>query len=168
MIWLDTYEDLQFYGFNSLGDCYCDLLVETQDLILQAPVERSPSGEYKVKIEVLAGDGIEVYEDATDYFEWFAFAGVSDDYYINMRSKRFSPSMCDHGCFVLRVQIWRVETFSIGEGGVTSERLIFDKYTERYCVDNCCEVPDNIDISFENTDGEYDILDYDNADYFAS
>lgn len=166
MVWIDLLEDLQFYNQTPGVDCYCDLLVEANDLILQAIVPPSPTGKYTLKVEVLQPDGLVVFEDASIYFEWYVFQGVNGVYYMNMRATRFSPAMCANSCFILRVTIGRLE----GKGEVSYNRIVFQKYTERYCVDNCCLVAKDITIDSTGvTDlGEYDALDYNPIDYLAS
>lgn len=167
MVWIDSIEELQYYNQTVWADCYCDLLVEANDLILQAPVEYSPSGQYVLLVEVMQPDGLLVFEDATSYFEWYVFQGVNGLYYMNMRAKRFSPAMCANSCFILRVTISRIENY-IGPGDeITSiERVIFQKYTERYCVDNCCLVATSIDIDVVDPEaGEYEGLEYSSIDY---
>ena len=166
VIWIDDLSELQFYNQTIWADCYCDLLVEANDLILQAPVTYSPSGQYTLMVEVMQPDGLIVFEDATAYFEWYVFQGVNGNYYMNIRANRFSPAMCANSCFILRVTIKRIETFSSGEEPVTIERIIFQKFTERYCVDNCCLVAKSIDINVIDPEaGEYESLDYQSTEY---
>lgn len=144
MVWIDSIEYLQYYNQTPGVDCYCDLLVDPNDLILQAQVPFSPSGQYIVLIEVLQPDGLVVFEDATQYFQWYAFQASNGNYYINMQALRFSPAMCANSCFILRVTISRVEIYNLG---LTINRVVFQKYTERYCVDNCCIVATSISIN---------------------
>jgi hypothetical protein len=144
VVWFDSIEYLQFYNQTPGIDCYCDLLVDPNDLILQAQVTFSPSGQYVVLIEVLQPDGLIVFENATQYFQWYAFHAANGNYYINMQALRFSPAMCANSCFILRVTISRVEFYEIGQ---SINRVVFQKYTERYCVDNCCIVATSISIN---------------------
>ena len=148
MVWIDSLEYLQYYNQTPGIDCYCDLLVDPNDLILQALVPQSPSGQYVVLIEVLQPDGLVVFEDATQYFQWYAFQASNGNYYINMQALRFSPAMCANSCFILRVTIKRVENYVDVEGGINSiQRVVFQKFTERYCVDNCCIIATSISIN---------------------
>lgn len=149
MVWIDSIEYLQYYNQTPGVDCYCDLLVDPNDLILQAPVPPSPSGEYTLLIEVLQPDGLLVFEDATQYFQWYAFQANNGNYYVNMQALRFSPAMCANTCFILRVTIKRVERYINAESEeiTTIERIVFQKYTERYCVDNCCVIATSISIN---------------------
>jgi hypothetical protein len=164
MKWFDDITMLQYYNQTPGVDCYCDLLVEAGDLTLQAQVAPAPSGQYVVKVEVLQPDGMVVFEDATQYFEWYAFQGVNGSYYVNIRALRFSPAMCVNPCFILRVTISRVELLGLS----VINRVIFQKYTERYCVDNCCIVATDIEITqVSETEGEYSISEYDNDEYLT-
>jgi len=170
VVWINSLDDLQFNNPTQGVDCYCDLLIEANDLILQAIVTPSPTGQYSLLIEVMQPDGLVVFEDATMYFEWYVFQGVNGVFYMNMRAKRFSPAMCANSCFILRVTINRIEWISSGGGVVSVPRVIFQKYTERYCIDNCCVLAKDITIVSQGvTDlGEYDALDYNINDYLAS
>jgi hypothetical protein len=144
MVCFDEIIDLQYYNQTPGIDCYCDLLVDPNDLILQAQVPFSPSGQYIVLIQVLQPDGTVIFEDATQYFQWYAFQANNGNYYINMQALRFSPAMCANSCFILKVTISRVEFYGIGQ---SINRVVFQKYTERYCVDNCCIVATSISIN---------------------
>lgn len=169
MVWFDSLEYLQYYNQTPGVDCYCDLLVDPNDLILQAEIPYSPSGQYIVLIEVLQPDGLVVFEDATQYFQWYAFQANNGNYYINMQALRFSPAMCANSCFILRVTISRVEVYGtvIGETQ-TINRIVFQKYTERYCVDNCCIIATSISINqVPDEEGEYSISEYDNEEYLT-
>lgn len=169
MVWIDSLAYLQYYNQTPGVDCYCDLLVDPNDLILQAQVPQSPSGQYVVLIEVLQPDGLIVFEDATQYFQWYAFQASNGNYYVNMQALRFSQAMCANSCFILRVTIKRIEYYSTGIGETSSiERIVFQKYTERYCVDNCCMIATSISINQVSEDmGEYTISEYNNEEYLT-
>lgn len=151
MVWINDLLLLQYYNQSTWAECYCDLMVDPSDLILQALIEYSPSGEYTLLVEVMQPDGTIVLEDATSYFEWYVFQAPNGNYYMNMRAMRFSPAMCANSCFILRVTIKRKENYSSGIGGevTTIYRTIFQKYTERYCIDNCCLVAKSISVEIE-------------------
>lgn len=168
MKWFDDLTMLQYYNQTPGVPCYCDLLVEASDLTLQALVTQSPSTQYTLKVEVMQPDGLVIFEDATTYFEWYVFQGVNGNYYMNIRAKRFSSEMCLNSCFILRVTISRVEVYSNGETTTTYNRVIFQKYTERYCVDNCCIVATDIEITqVPEIEGEYLASDYESLDYLT-
>lgn len=170
MIWIDNIHDLDYYNHDTQAECYCDLLVNESDLTLQAEVAAPSNGRYEVIVQVMSADGLEVLEDATQYFKWAIFQGVNGKFYINLQANRFAPTMCSVGCFILKLTVNRIRIFTdiSGSGGKVVKDSLFSKYTERYCVDNCCLVPANIDIVVGDTEGEYDALDYDNNEYFAS
>lgn len=153
MVWIDSIDQLQYYNQPIGVECYCDLMVEPNDMVLQAPVPYSPSGNYILTVEVLQADGTIVFEDATDYFEWYVFMGTNGQRYMNIRAIRFSSSMCANDCFILKVTIKRVELFATPSGPVeVLERIVFQKYTERYCIDDCCLVATSITIDTFNPD----------------
>lgn len=154
MTWIDNISELQFYSQPENFPCYCELLLSPDDIILQAQVPNVSQNAYTVKIEVLTADGATILEDATLYFEWYSFQGTNGKWYVNMRAKRFSPEMCSNKCFILLVTIISTLTSPL--------YVVFEKYTERYCLDDCCLVPSEIRIQDPDEGGEYDQEEYNN------
>ena len=136
MTWFDRIEDLQYYHQPKDVPCYCEAITYPQDMYLQGQM---PAGNnnYTINIYVYSANGLTQYEDATTYFDTYFFKvpGIATHYF-NARLRSFSPAMCAHECYILRVVVTQND-------GVT----MFNKYTERYCQNNCCDVARN--ISFE-------------------
>lgn len=130
MIWIDDISELQYYNQPADMPCYCDELFTPNDILLQAKVPLVGSNNYNIAIYVYSADGLTNLGEVTGDFEWYAFLGTDGQHYINIRGIAFSSTMCNNKCFILRVKIW---------GDMTISGLyIFDKYTERYCLDSCC------------------------------
>ena len=139
MTWLDSIYDLQYYNQPKGIQCYCEELAFPSDLMLHASIAGGGSN-YTLKVYVYSPDGLTQYEDATLYFDhYFGKVSASDLHFFNARMKTFAPSMCAHACYILRA----VVTTQIS--GQT--HVVFDKYTERYCQSNCCDVAKNISIT---------------------
>lgn len=132
MTWFDNILDLQYYHQPKGLPCYCEAVAYPFDLYLQGHIYNG-SGNYSLKIYVYSADGLTLYEDATSYFDHYfgAVPGAGYDFF-NARLKSFSPAMCAHECYILRAEV--------KQGGVVK----FNKYTERYCQNDCCDVPHNI------------------------
>jgi len=138
MIWFDKITDLQYYHQPKDVPCYCEAIAYPPDMFLQGHIYNG-NGSYILKIYVYSADGLIQYEDATSYFDYyFGKMPGSDTHFFNARLRSFSPAMCAHECYVLRAEV-------IQSNGVT----VFNKYTERYCQNNCCDTARN--ITFEQT-----------------
>ncbi|MCB9047207.1 MAG: hypothetical protein H6550_13825 [Chitinophagales bacterium] len=134
MTWFDNIQDLQFYHQPKGVPCYCEMIVYPTDLILQGN-GISGSGNYILKLYVYSADGLTQYEDATTYFDYYFGVMPGGGHFFNARLRSFSPAMCAHECYVLRAEV-------VQSGGIT----VFNKYTERYCQNNCCDVPTGINF----------------------
>ncbi len=138
MIWFDKITDLQYYHQSKDVPCYCEAIAYPTDMFLQGHINNG-NGSYILKIYVYSADGLIQYEEATSYFDYY-FGKIPGHgtHFFNARLKSFSPAMCAHECYVLRAEV-------IQSNGV----IVFNKYTERYCQNNCCDVARN--ITFEQT-----------------
>ncbi len=138
MIWFDKITDLQYYHQPKDVPCYCEAIAYPTDMFLQGHIYNG-NGSYTLKIYVYSADGITQYEDATAYFDYY-FGKIPGPgtHFFNARLKSFSPAMCAHECYVLRAEV-------VQSSGV----VVFNKYTERYCQNNCCDTARN--ITFEQT-----------------
>lgn len=144
MIWRDNIEDLQYYHAIPGVPCYCEHVLYPDDMRLQASVNTS-SGSLSALFTVYSPDGLTYYEDATPYFQWYmGVMNNSTQRFINARLKSYSPAMCNHVCFIVRLQVtW---------GGI----IVFDKYTDRYCVPQCCDFARDISIGEDGIGGSAD------------
>lgn len=135
MIWFNSIYDLQYYHQPKGVPCYCEAIAYPQDMHLQGQFYQG-NNNYTLKIYVYSADGQTQYEDATAYFDYY-FAAVPNttSHFFNARLKSFSPEMCAHECYILRAEVTQ-----------NDGRVVFNKYTERYCQNNCCDVPRNIQI----------------------
>lgn len=138
MIWFDSIFDLQYYKQPKGVPCYCELIVYPSDMFLQGLLP-SGNGNYSLKIYVYSADGLTQYEDATSYFSYYFGRMPGGQHFFNARLKAFSPSMCAYACYILRAEVVQ-NSGSVGQ-------VLFNKYTERYCQNNCCDVAR--DISFD-------------------
>lgn len=146
MIFVNSIYELQFYHNNGLP-CYCDHIVYASDLMLQGLLNEG-NGAYGIQIFVYSADGLTQYEDATTYFQYmFATASNGQDYF-TLQLKTFSPAMCLHKCWILRVIVT----------GLTTPITYFDKYTERYCQSSCCDIPRGITYSQPDISGDSEVI----------
>lgn len=141
MNWFDSIYDLQYYHQPKGVSCYCEALTYPHDLQLQAALDSSIS-DYAIKFYVYSPDGVTLYEDATSYFEYY-FGEIKVNKlpyrFFNARLKSYAPTMCQYACYILRVVV---------TGSANGQTLtLFDKYTERYCQTDCCDVAKNITIA---------------------
>jgi hypothetical protein len=140
MVWFSNIKDLQYYNQQPGVPCYCEELVYAGDMMLQGAIPAGKgSGNYTISIEVWSPDGLTAYEVATSYFSYYFFVNpVNGLHYFTARLKSFSPAMCAHQCFLIRV-------------GVTNtgspDKYLFANWTERYCVSNCCDTAKGITVS---------------------
>lgn len=127
MYWFDQ-EDLLYYHPNTGGYCYCELLVEPSDLILQAPLP-SVTADIHIYIEAYQPGGVTFIDDVTDLFKGIVAKNPSGGYYATMQAQVLSTLLCAE-CFVLKV--------TIIDKASTVPRTVFQKFTQQYCVADCC------------------------------
>lgn len=121
---------------NGDEPCYCEYLMYPNDLQLQA------------KIAGFVGDGLtylfsaRLYDPTgqnqiaiiSDHFtRWVA--DTPKGRMFTARLDTFPPAMCAGTCFVLRIIIT-----------TTTGTVVFDKFTDLYCMATCCTIPRNINI----------------------
>lgn len=134
MIWIDSINDLQYYKQSKDLPCYCEELVYPNDMQLQGRVYNG-SGSYTLALYVYSADGLTQYENATTYFDYYFAKMPNGTHFFNARLKSFTPAMCAHKCFIIRAVV--------SQGG----KVLFDKYTERYCQSSCCDVARGVTYS---------------------
>lgn len=153
MTWFENIYDLQYYNQPKGVPCYCEAVANPADLYLQGQL---PTGNanYTLALYVYSADGLTQYEDATTYFDYYFGKKPGGEHFFNARLKSFSPSMCAHECYIIRAIVTQHTTdFS---------QVIFDKYTERYCQNNCCDVARGIKFDqdgFVTSGGDIDLGD---------
>ncbi|MBS1771506.1 MAG: hypothetical protein JST82_01510 [Bacteroidetes bacterium] len=139
MMWFSDIKQLQYYNPTPGVACYCEELMYPGDMILQGSIPAGTgTGNYSISIEVWSTDGLTIYEVATSYFDYYFFTNPSNGlHYFTARLKSFSPAMCSHQCFLMRV-------------GVTNtgspNNYLFANWTERYCVSDCCDTAKGITV----------------------
>lgn len=140
MKWFANIKDLQYYTQPKGVSCYCEQLVYPSDMLLQGTIPAGQgSGNYNISIEVWSPDGLTIYEVANSYFDYyFAVNPVTSLHYFNARLRSFSPAMCSHQCFLIRVGITNV-----GD----PNNYLFANWTERWCVSDCCDTARGIVIA---------------------
>ncbi|OSZ79121.1 hypothetical protein CAP35_12970 [Chitinophagaceae bacterium IBVUCB1] len=137
MLWFSDKKDLQYYNQSPGVPCYCEELIYPGDMILQGQIPGGRgSGNYNISIEVWSTDGNTAYEVATSYFDYYFFTNPTNQlHYFTARLKTFSPAMCAHKCFLMRV-------------GITNagdpNNYLFANWTERWCVSDCCDTAKGI------------------------
>lgn len=137
MLWFSDKKDLQYYNQSPGVPCYCEELIYPSDMILQGQIPGGRgSGNYNISIEVWSTDGNTAYEVATSYFDYYFFTNpVNQLHYFTARLKTFSPAMCAHKCFLIRV--------GITNAGYPNNYL-FANWTERWCISDCCDTAKGI------------------------
>jgi hypothetical protein len=135
MVWIDNISLLQYYHQPKDVPCYCETLFQAQDLMLQGIVPQVPGNNYTMQINVVSADGLTTYENATSHFTYY-FAKTPDNrWFFNARLNSYSPAMCAHECFVLYVLVTH-----------NGNKVAFSKWTERYCITDCCNIVTGVDI----------------------
>lgn len=140
MLWFSDKKELQYYN-QSLGvPCYCEELIYPGDMMLQGSIPGGKgTGNYSIGFEVWSTDGNTIYEVATSYFDYYFFTNpINQLHYFTARLKSFSPAMCAHKCFLIRVGITNV-----GE----PNNYLFANWTERWCISECCDTARGVTIS---------------------
>lgn len=136
-MWFDTIAQLPFY--DAALPCYCEPVVLPNDLILQGDFREVETITYFSAI-LMSPDGATEYESITANFDIYAFKNpVTGGYMFNARLKRFSEEMCIRECWIIR---FRVAADNYG--------VVFDKYTQRYCTTDCCEIATGVTFSQSN------------------
>ncbi len=126
MIWLNSVADLQYYNLLPGEYCYCELLLQPADLLLQGHITASYTGTPSIVVQCYTPDGVTNLGDITGLFDWFAGVAPDGSKYFNLKAKEFSGVLCAQKCFILRVR------FQVGS------TVLFDRYTEQYCLHNDC------------------------------
>lgn len=124
MIWLDSIYKLQYYNPIAGVPCFCTELTQPEDMQLQGILSgRNP---YTVTLYTYSADGLTQLQNITTSFAIYTARTTDGRDYFNAKLQYFTQSMCSNKCFIIRAVVT--------SNGVT----IFDKYTERYCVNSCC------------------------------
>lgn len=139
MIWANNINELQYYNQPNGAPCYCETLVYPGDLMLQGIIPTAATSGFTLQVDVLSPDGLTTYENATSYSQYYFF-GYNGSRFFNLKLKSYSPAMCTHPCWILRVRVW------------VGSQLFFDKYTQRYCQSTCCDIPRGITFTPEGSD----------------
>lgn len=132
MLWFSNKKELQYYNQTLGVPCYCEELIYPGDMLLQGHIPGGKgSGNYNISFEVWSTDGNTAYEVATSYFDYYFFTNpVNHLHYFTARLKTFSPAMCAHKCFLIRVGVT-----NIGD----PNNYLFANWTERWCISDCCD-----------------------------
>lgn len=139
MIWIDNIQDLQYYHPVKGVPCYCEDLTKPIDLALQG-IFPPQSGNYTLTLYVYSPDGLTQHEDATAYFRYYFFRHpITGQHIFNAQLLSFSPKMCTEKCFIIRAVVT--------EASGSNAYVYFDKYTERFCVNDCCQVVSGVTYS---------------------
>lgn len=146
MVWFNSKYDLQYYNPILGFPCYCEFLVEPNDLTMQAVIN-APTTGVAAAIEVYSADGNTNYGTFTNYFTITYGINQNGNTYFQIQLNTFAPPMCEHECWVLHVVL------SIG--GVE----VFNKWTERFCNVACCGTVGKITII--NDDGTTTVQTFD-------
>lgn len=134
MIWINSISELQFYNQDPKLPCYSESLAIPSDLILQGSY--TPSNVTNFGAYLYTPDGLTIIETISSYFDvWYGINPVTGQHFFNARLRQFTPGMCEHKCWIIRVII------STSDYGT-----VFDKYTERYLQLDCCDTARDIDI----------------------
>lgn len=140
MTWIDNIADLQYYHQPPDAPCYCEFLAYPSDLMLQGAISQPYSAFYSVVIYVYSADGLTQLEDASSFFGlYWAQNPVTQQTVFNLRLNTFTPAMCANACWILRVVITNT----------ANNLVLWDKYTERFCQTDCCDIPRGITIEVE-------------------
>lgn len=138
MTWFDSIYDLQYYNQPKDVPCFCEAVAFPSDMYLQGQLPTG-GGNYGLKLFIYSADGLTQYEEATSYFDYYFGKMPNGQHFFNARLKSFSPAMCVHECYIIRAEVY--------DYGTATARLLFNKYTERYCQNNCCDTARGITFS---------------------
>lgn len=145
MIWLDNIQQLQYYSNLPGAYCYCELLIFPNDLTLQGKLGAGFTGPVgapflataTIKFQLYSADGKTLIGNITSSFDYYFTKDSFSNTIFNARLKTFPAAMCDQ-CFIVRVTVNRGDT------------VLFDKYTEQYCMDSCCSYASGITVEQDN------------------
>lgn len=165
MIWIDNINMLDYYQPTNVdAPCYCEVVLQPEDLLLQIPLGTA-FGVLTVALYVYSADGNEnLGLIPADAYWTEEITDSSGNRYITIKFKRFPDVMCANPCFIIRGTVSRLALIGNGQ---QSQRIVFDKFTQRYCMESCCIVPSGItyEIDGQSQFGEYDERDYSNEYY---
>lgn len=152
MIFVDSIDELQYYNAPPFGECYCDLVTGPQDIYLQAVIPtydtKNPL-DYLVNTFLYDPSGTTNLANLTTNTSWVIFkSSIDGKFYLNIRFDDLPTSVCNAECFILNVVVTRITS-------TTSPLVVFNKFTERYCIDQCCygDIGD-MEIRLGTADGE--------------
>lgn len=131
MIWFNSISELQFYNPTPDGECYCETLLAASDMQLQGLLFGG-AAPYTVTLYLYSADGLTNYATITSSFDIYTAKATNGTDFFNAKLKSFTDDMCFYKCFVINAVVT--------SGGLT----IFDKWTERYCQQDCCETVSGI------------------------
>ncbi len=138
MRFVNSITDLGYYTHNAPIPCYCEILLNAGDLMLQAPFVSNLNNGLVTAVELYSADGLTYYGDVTNYFSvyYFVQGGVR---YFNLTLNSFAPAMCANKCWILNV---------IVVGNVNGNFVVlFNKFTDRYCQVDCCQVTSDVTVT---------------------
>jgi hypothetical protein len=143
MQFIDSIFDLDYYRPLPAGvPCYCETVNIPNEMRLQSDLDYNGSGTYTYLIEAYQPNGQTLLGDVTSYFTITQYTNVVTGLQgFTLVLKGFAPVMCANACFVLHVYV------SNGAG------TYFNKYTQKYCVPNCCEYATEIIATQDNVTG---------------
>lgn len=140
MVWLNSILELQYYNSPVGVPCYCAILYHASDLVLQGSFNKG-SGSYTISIQTYTADGLTSLETSTSNFSYYFFNNpLTQQHVFNARLNSFTSIMCTRACYIIRVTVTDSSTNAV----------VFDKYTERYCQASCCDTARNITFDQEN------------------
>lgn len=125
MIWVDRIKDLQFYHQSPGQYCYCDLVLLPWNLTLQAQISKVTAVS-TCEIHAYSPDGLTDLGDFTSKFSWYTCQYKGMYFWTAVLSDL--SGLCAVNCFILRVVIKEGNT------------VVWDKFTERYCIPDCCQI----------------------------
>lgn len=133
MIFVNSPYELAYYTRTPDEPCYCEALTALADFYLYGEL---PEYGDTAEIVVLAADGLTGYEGVTIEGSGsglglqMAYGSSGGINFFKLTAESWAQVFCQYPCFVLRI------TIQDGNG-----QVIFDKYTEQYCLDSCCILP---------------------------
>lgn len=138
MNFISDISQLEFYNPSPQFDCYGDRLFSPNDLMLQGQLPPNPVNAYTISIHAWSTDGLTDYGDVRADFDVLIGMNTDGVRYFNLRLNRWDSLFCSHGCFILHVVIT--------DGTYT----LFDGWTQKYIVGDCCVEASDITIVDSN------------------
>lgn len=129
MYWFNK-DELLYYNRNQAGYCYCDIIVKPQDLILQAFMP-SVTSAVAYTIKAYTPDGVTELLDLAPFVKGLFAIDNTGRTYCTFELQSFPSSLCNE-CFLVRFTVTDLV------GGVN--RVLFDRYTQEYCIKDCCTI----------------------------